>query len=222
MYSNQTSTTLTSAASSTTCTDNQLKSSNANKWTGGTVPLVPGRYCGGINVSGGSTSITMTPGVYIMDGGDFNMSGGGTISCPTCTGVGQSGVTIILTNTNTAKGSWGGMSISGGGNVKLQAPASDPTGYTGYGGIAIYQDSACGTSCNGNTVTGNANLQIEGVAYTPKANFKYGGSTTVSGASDCTKIIAKTISFNGTPEMGNNCTNSGTKNIGNPSVTLTL
>jgi Flp pilus assembly protein TadG len=221
VYSNQTSTTLTSAGNSTTCTDDQMKNSNSNKWTGGTVPLVPGRYCGGINVSGSGTSISMTPGVYIMDGGDFNMTGSGTVNCPTCTG--GLGVTIILTKTNTTSSNskYGAMSISGGGAVTLQAPNTDPTNYPGFSGIAVYQDRNCGTSCAANTTTGNATVRIEGVAYTPNGSYTFGG-TTNSGSQNCTKIISKTISFNGTPEIGNSCTNSGTQGIGTPQVTLVL
>lgn len=221
VYTNQTSSPVTSSSSSTTCTDDQLKNNNANKWTGGTVALQPGRWCGGINVSGNSTSITLTPGVYIMDGGSFNMSGGGTVSCPTCTGSGSSGVTIILTNTNTSKGSWGSIDISGGGNVSLVAPHDSPTGYTGFNGIAIYQDRNCGTSCANNRVVGNASVQIQGTSYTPSGSFQFGGTSSL-GSTLCTHIIGKTISFNGTPEMGNNCTTNGSAGIGTPQVTLVL
>lgn len=220
VYSNQTTTTLTSAGNSTTCTDDQLKTNNANKWTGGTVPLLPGRYCGGINVSGASTALTLAPGVYVMDGGSFNMSGGGTVSCPTCNGT-NLGVTIILTNTNTAKGSWGSIDISGGSDVYIPAPNTDPTNYPGFSGIAIYQDRNCGTLCADNTVRGNSSVRIGGVAYAPNGEVNFGGTTTTSD-SDCTKIIGKTVVFHGTPQMGNNCTNSGTKNIGTPMVKLVL
>ncbi len=229
-YSNQTGSTVTSSGNSTTCTDNQLKSSNANKFTS-SVTLSPGRYCGGINASGGSTSITLKSGVYIMDGGSFNMSGGGTVTCSDCTNAATNtpnkGVLIILTNTNTSSGSWGAISLSGGSTVDLPAFNADPTSaggttYTGYSGISVYQDRNCGTTCTGNVITGNSTLQVEGVVYAPDANVKFGGTSTVSGASDCTKIIANTVTFAGTPEMGNSCTNSGTKAIGTPSVTLVL
>jgi Flp pilus assembly protein TadG len=222
VYSAQGTSSVTSSGNSTTCTDDQLKTNNQNKWTSSvTLTLPPGRYCGGATFQG-QAAITLTPGVYIMDGGSFSAGAGTTISCPTCTGVGTSGVTIIMTNTNTSSGSWGSFNVAGGGNINIQAPSSDPTGYPGFSGIAIYQDRNCGTTCAGNVLTGNANLQVEGQIYTPSANFKFGGTTTVSGATDCTKIISKTVTFAGTPEMGNSCTNSGTKAIGTPSVTLVL
>ncbi|TAL35661.1 MAG: pilus assembly protein [Alphaproteobacteria bacterium] len=225
VYSNQTSTsTLTSAGNSTTCTDDQLKSSNANKWTATPPPLQPGRYCGGINVSGGGTSIVMTPGVYIMDGGSFNMSGSGSVTCPTC--VNGAGVTIIMTKTNTTSNNsvYGAMNISGAGAVDLVAPKESPTGYTGYEGIAVYQDRNCsiaGATCTGNVVTGTSTLQVSGTLYTPKANFKFGG-TSDSGNAVCTHLIADTVSFNGTPDIGNSCTDNGSKGIGTPQVTLVL
>lgn len=199
-------------STSTTCTDDQLKSSNANKWTGtSSITLSPGRYCGGIDFAG--TNLTLDPGVYIMDGGDFKATAQGTVSCNGCV--------IILTNTNTSKGSWGAMNLTGGGAVTLVAPSTAPSGYPGFEGVAVYQDRNCGTSCTGNVVTGNSTLQVTGTLYSPSANFKFGG-TTDSGNSVCTHLIAKTVSFAGTPDIGNNCTSSGAKGIGTPQVTLVL
>jgi Flp pilus assembly protein TadG len=226
VYTDQHNSTLTSAGNSTTCTDSQLKSNVVNKWTGSvSATLSPGRYCGGIDFSG-SGNLTLTPGVYIMDGGDFKATAQGTVSCPTCTGVGDSGVTIILTKTNTTctsgcSNTYGAMNMSGGGAINLVAPQTSPAGYTGYEGIAIYQDRNCGTSCAGNVVTGTSTLQISGTAYAPSANFKFGG-TSDSGNSVCTHLIADTVSFAGTPDIGNNCSNSGAKGIGTPQVTLVL
>jgi len=41
---------------------------------GGDVTLSPGVYCGGISISG-SQKVNFEPGVYIMDGGSFDVSG---------------------------------------------------------------------------------------------------------------------------------------------------
>jgi hypothetical protein len=73
---------------------------------GQSVTLEPGRYVGGIHVSG-QTSVTMEPGIYYMDGGDFTFSGQGSLNA--------SGVMIYST---------GGLSITGLGAVILSPPTS--------------------------------------------------------------------------------------------------
>ncbi len=57
--------------------------------------FTPGTYCGGINFSG---SATFAPGLYIMDGGGFGMTGSGTVT--------GTGVTVLLSSdsSHTPKG----------------------------------------------------------------------------------------------------------------------
>ena len=51
----------------TSCTNTQMNSGPARYTSNAT--LSPGTYCGGIRISGTST-VTLNPGVYVMDGGD--------------------------------------------------------------------------------------------------------------------------------------------------------
>src|SRR5438309_904198 len=44
-----------------------------------TAVLTSGVYCNGITISGGSSNVTFMPGTYILNGGGFSVSGGGTI-----------------------------------------------------------------------------------------------------------------------------------------------
>ena len=181
------------------------------KITGGSaVTLSPGVYCGGITASG-NQDITLSAGTYIMDGGDFNITGGGSIT--------GNGVTIILTNSGgTSYGNYGALSVSGGKSILLSASTSGA-----YKGIVAYQDrnAPSGTT---NTLTGTAGLTLNGSLYTPSNAMNFGGNGGVSNFSGapCTEIIADTISFQGNPQLGNNCSGVGSASIGQPNVTLIL
>ncbi len=61
----------------TECTAAQ-KRSGPTKITASTT-LNPGVYCGGLTISG-NVNITFNPGVYTMDGGDFTVTGGGSMT----------------------------------------------------------------------------------------------------------------------------------------------
>ena len=54
-----------------------------------TETISPGIYCGGIEVAGGAT-LSLDPGTYILDRGNFAVSGNGTVK--------GTGVTLVLTS----------------------------------------------------------------------------------------------------------------------------
>lgn len=154
--------------------------------------LNPGVYCGGIRVTGNNT-ITLNPGTYYIDGGNFNISGGGSIT--------GDGVTIVLTNSGLQHGgSYGNFSVSGNKTVELHAPDS---GY--YAGMVVYQDRNAPESHSGNTLTGTAGITLDGVAYMPTRSFDFGGDGAVDGSGTCSKIIAATVTFHGNPTFGSDC-----------------
>jgi hypothetical protein len=91
--------------------------------------LHPGTYVGGLQFSGKS-AVTLLPGVYVMEGGGFSVSGQ--------TSVTGSGVVII----NIPGGSSDTISVSGKGVVSLSAPTSGP-----FQGVALFQDPASTDRC---------------------------------------------------------------------------
>lgn len=190
------------------CTSKQMKAGPTQYTADAT--LNPGTYCGGITVTGNNT-INLNPGVYIMDGGDFNVSGGGSI-----TGL---GVTIILTNSGA--GSYGNIDMSGNKAIHLTAPTTGS-----FAGIAVYQDRAtpAGSGNNYNKITGTVGVEIEGVVYTPARQLSFGGNGKVSASGDplCTKLIAQKVMFNGNPAIGSDCTGSATEDIGPATARLVL
>jgi Flp pilus assembly protein TadG len=60
------------APPSTTCSGPNAWGGNYN---GGSVTLSPGVYCGGFNFNG-APNVTLLPGVYVIEGGGWNVNGG--------------------------------------------------------------------------------------------------------------------------------------------------
>ena len=199
-----------SISSFASCTKSQQKSGPTKITGGGNVTLSPGVYCGGISMSG-NNNVTLSPGTYVMDGGDFGATGGGSIT--------GNGVTIILTISGGGSyGTYGALSVSGGRNILLSAPTSG-----NYAGLVMYQDRNA-PSGTPNTLTGTAGLTLNGAMYAPSNGIKFGGNGGVANfnGTPCTKIIADTITFQGNPQLGNNCSSAGAASIGSPGVTLIL
>lgn len=194
------------------CTNGQMNSGTTRVNSSGTVTLDPGTFCGGISVTG-TNDIVLNPGVYIMDGGDFSVSGGGSIS--------GDGVTIILTNSGgDSYGSYGNLDISGNKEVYLSAPDEGEE----WAGIVAYQDRNApeGGSSGYNKITGTSGVEIDGAVYMPSRRLDYGGDAVVDSpnGSPCSQVIAKQVVLHGNPTLGNDCDGKGTEPIGDPSVRL--
>jgi len=159
--------------------------------------LTEGVYCGGISVSSGDT-VTMDPGIYVIDEGNFTVNGGGTIT--------GDGVTIILTASDGS--GYGTISMNGGAIANLTAPTSaDATGsITGdYTGMLFYQDRNAGSSSSLDaTFNGGSTVELGGAIYLPENDISFtGGNDT--GSDGCLLLVAQTVSFNGNADIENDC-----------------
>jgi hypothetical protein len=127
----------------------------------GSQTIDPGIY-GHIKVSG-KASLTMNPGVYIVAGGGFDVSGQASVS--------GTGVMIYNAGSNYPNpgGTFGGVSLSGDGSCQLAAPASDA-----YAGVLIFQsrDNAMALS-----FSGNAASDASGTIYAPAAAMTMSGNS---------------------------------------------
>jgi hypothetical protein len=154
----------------------------------------PGVYCGNISVNAG-TILTLSPGIYYLNGANLSVAGNATIT--------GTGVTLVFTGSGN---SWGTASIGSNANVTLTAPTSGP-----YQGIVMYGDRnmPVGTQFN---LEGGGTQNFGGAIYLPKAALKFSGGngTTTS----CTKIIADTITFTGSSNVQVDCKALGTSVIG--------
>ncbi len=153
--------------------------------------------CSGLSVSGTGTNLTLNPGIYIIDGGSFNVSGTSTVT--------GSGVTIILTGSGS---SYGTVNISGGTTTSITAPTTGATA-----GIAFYGDRS-GPTTNTSSFSGGTTQNITGAIYFPTQKVDYSGGSTTASASKCTQLIGYQLSFSGSTNFENNCTGVGVSSIG--------
>jgi Flp pilus assembly protein TadG len=156
--------------------------------------LAPGVYCGGIKIASGA-NVDMQPGTYVMDAGDFDVSGNAVLN--------GSDVTIILTSSH---GSTGSLAITGGTEVNLSAPTDGE-----YGGVLFYQDRNANPS-GVSKVTGNADLHVDGAIYFPSQEFHFGGNGSFQ--EDCTQIIAASVALTGDFSIADNCDHMPVRTIG--------
>jgi hypothetical protein len=121
--------------------------------------LSPGTYVGGIAISG-EGPVTLTPGVYVMEGGGFTVTGQGSVS--------GSGVVII----NVPGGPTDTISLTGQGSVNLSAPTGGS-----FKGVVLFQDPA---SSNLVSFTSKGVVVLDGVVYVPDAKVSITGNVTIN------------------------------------------
>jgi Flp pilus assembly protein TadG len=170
-----------SVGSCTSSTQYQIK---------GTETIGPGVYCGGIDF-GSKANVTMTSGVYYINGGTFEANAGATLKSS------GDGVTIVLTNT-TDSANPATIKINGGANVDLKAPSSASAQFPG---VLMFQD---GTTENGewNKLNGGSTMLLKGAIYFPKQNIEFTGDNS-STANTCVILVANQLTFIGNSTIYN-------------------
>ncbi len=136
-----------------------------------------------------SGSVTLSPGVYVVEGGDFKANANANIS--------GDGVIIYLAGSS-------GVSMNGTASVKLSAPTSGT-----YSGVLFYGDRA--NLAGSNTFNGTADLLLTGALYFPTQEVKYLGN--FSGQGGCTQVVADTIEWSGATSIKQDCTSLGMREI---------
>jgi Flp pilus assembly protein TadG len=160
---------------------------NSGKTISGTVTLSPGRYCGGLGVSG-TGNVTLSPGTYYMDVAT-GLVGGFGLSVLLGGKLTGTGVTIVLTSSVLVN--LPGLSLLG--TVNLTAPSSGS-----YAGLVIYDDlpALLGVLPGpGLAFTLSPAVNLIGTIYAPHSVVTYAvnGGTTHTG--QCTRLIADTLIF---------------------------
>ena len=140
-----------------------------------------GNYCGGISLSG-STTATFQSGVYYVNGG-FQLSGSSTVS--------GTDVTFYITG--------GNVQMSGSSSASFTAPTSGT-----YSGLVFFGDRA-GTGSN--NFTGGGTSGITGALYFPSQGVTYSGGS--SNGSNCTQIVADTVTVTGNSYFRSDCIGDG-------------
>lgn len=143
----------------------------------------PGNYSD-LDINGSGT-VTLEPGVYVVDGGNISFNGSGSVI--------GSGVTIYMKNGSR-------ITINGSQDISLSAPTSGPTA-----GILFWSDKDTGGD---GTFNGSADAGVVGAFYFPGASITINGS---HDAETCSQLIANDIKINGSSDltMGIDCDGTG-------------
>lgn len=172
-----------------------------NKTYKTTVTIDPGVYCNGIQLNAGAV-VTMNPGVYIIDRGSLQISGGATLQ--------GTGVTIFFTSSTGA--GWADATINGGATVAITGPTSGP-----LSGIAMFGDRRMPISTTFK-FNGGVDQVLGGAVYIPHGAVQYAGGASTS--VHCTQLIGDTVTFVGNSELKVDCSAYGTRSIGTSQATL--
>jgi hypothetical protein len=147
--------------------------------------LQPGHYTNGMNLSG---TKTLSPGVYVVSGGNFRINANANIS--------GSGVTIYFTAGTS-------VNINGTATVNLSAPTSGT-----YSGMLFFGDRSATDSV---TLNGTADSILTGAIYFANQDINYLGN--FSGNGGCTQVVGKTVEWTGNTTINQDCTAYGMKTI---------
>ena len=153
--------------------------------------------CNGLTVQG---TLTLNPGVYVIDGGTFKVNASATIQ--------GEGVTIILTGSSAA--TVASMDMAGGATVNLRAPnTTDEPSFDApeWYGMLIFQDPKA--AYNSIKIAGDATSSFEGIVYAPKGNVTLTGSSGMT--SDCIRLVSYTLAISGEATIENTCDSDITK-----------
>jgi hypothetical protein len=153
-----------------------------------TYTISGGRYCGGMTIR---RKVTMNPGLYIIDGGDFELT-----STAVLTGT---GVTLYIVN-------GGRIKIAGSAEVRLTAPTTGD-----YAGVLVYVDR--GEAEETHVFNGNSSSSFNGALYAPTGHVQVAGTSSVGGG--CTQVVANTIDITGDAGLGADCKAMGFNEIKN-------
>ena len=167
----------------------------------GTTPYV---FSNGLSLTG-HASLTLGPGIYIIDRGSFSMGGQSTL---TATG----GTTIILTS-STGSG-YATASISGGASVSITAPTTGATA-----GLALFQDRNAPTSGT-NSLAGGRYAKHRWGHLLPQSEGHLRGRRLNRRGELHPAHRSYTLKFSGNSTFNSNCGSAGTATIGSTSNQL--
>lgn len=144
----------------------------------GETQILPGRYCGGLNLSGPTVA---APGTYIIDGGQLNISADASLI-----GI---GVTFVFTNGARA-------SITGNAQVNISAPTSGD-----FAGVVMFADEE--DDGLKHLIMASSASTFEGLLYFAEQELEYsaGGLLTPR----CTLIVAQAIEFQDDSALADDC-----------------
>jgi len=156
------------------------------------------------NVKG---TVTMDPGIYIIDGkngGSFSLGAQANLTCNGCV--------FLLTSSGSAS-NVATINMNGGATVTITAPSTGT-----YAGVMFYQDRAA-TNVTTNQVNGNASSKFQGAVYMPKQDVQFSGTSGMN--THCLQIVSRRITMTGNNAIQNDtCTGTGSQAVTGTQVRL--
>ena len=147
--------------------------------------------CNGLSLTG-NFDLNLSPGTYIFYNSGISLNNG-RLHCDTCTGIGSSGVTIILTG--SPAGSIGTIDIKGNVTVTLKAPATSSYSSPAFDGVLFYVDKNAPSS-NTVNLTGDSSSIYAGAMYFPGSSVTFIGNSGVN-APTCSEMVGYSMNFTG-------------------------
>jgi len=147
---------------------------------GGTVAILPGVYCGGLHVTGGA-HVTLTPGVYIMNGGPLLVDNHSSFTAQ------SAGVFL--------HGAGANFFFDGSSSVSMTAPT---TGI--MAGMLLFEDPTAPAGIAHQILSNNAPLLL-GTIYTPKGAIVIDANSAIAQQSAFTIIVADKMQLFGGPNL---------------------
>lgn len=135
----------------------------------------PGYYSGGFRQTESTGSLTLLPGVYMLDGEGFYVNGGDVLA---------EGVMLYIMGS-------GSLYLGGNGNITI-TPSEDEA--DPYWGISIFQAR---DNTNPATIIGTTTMDLQGTYYFPVAELELGGTGIAIG----NQLIAWEVWIHGTGEF---------------------
>jgi hypothetical protein len=146
----------------------------------------------GIDVAGGAT-LNLDPDTYILDRGNFSISGNSTVN--------GAGVTLVLTSRTGSN--YGAIDIRAASRIEITAPALGTSAR--IPDIAIWVDGD--EPAAGDTFDGGNSQNINGAIYLPGRHVKYSGGS--PSATRCSQPIARAVTFTGNSYFRHDCRGAG-------------
>jgi hypothetical protein len=158
--------------------------------SGPEITLVPGIYCGGIEIGGSVPTATFTAGTYVLVGGGLKIGSG-----VNATGT---GVTFFNTIPGTNTNLYRPILINTSGTVNFSAPTSGDNK-----ALLFYQDPRVGWRANnGSSISTSSTSQFEGILYFPGTDLTYSGnSSSSSPTGGYTILIAYNLTISGSSRV---------------------
>jgi len=155
-------------------------------------------FCKGLKLVANGNTLTLGPGIYVIDGDQFSINAGWTINA--------TNATVYLTK-NQASG-YANLKVNGQIVFNAVAPTTGPTR-----GIAFMAHPSTPVS-SAIDFGGSSTLNITGALYAPSTQITVSGS---NGSSGCTQVVARSIVLNGTNTFRHECAGVG---VSDPPGTL--